>query len=60
MTPAISPADMMSPWALFLHADVVVKAVMIGLLLASIWTWGIILTHAARRWRRSTSRRWWT
>lgn len=43
-----APADLMSPLALFLHADVVVKAVMIGLLLASIWTWGIILTHAMR------------
>ena len=40
--------DMMSPMALFLHADVVVKAVMIGLLLASIWTWGIIITHSLR------------
>ena len=33
----------LSPIALFLQADVVVKAVMIGLLLASIWTWTIIL-----------------
>jgi len=39
---------MMSPIALFLQADIVVKAVMIGLILASIWTWGIILTHARR------------
>ncbi|WP_118855821.1 protein TolQ [Sphingomonas mesophila] len=43
-----STTDMMSPMALFLHADVVVKAVMIGLLLASIWTWAIIFTHALR------------
>lgn len=48
MTGAAPPADLMSPLALFLHADVVVKAVMIGLLLASVWTWGIIITHAAR------------
>jgi biopolymer transport protein TolQ len=48
MTPAIGPTDMMSPWALFLHADAVVKAVMIGLLLASVWTWGIIITHSLR------------
>ncbi len=33
----------MSPIALFLQADIVVKAVMIGLLLASIWTWAIIV-----------------
>lgn len=48
MTGAAPPADLMSPLALFLHADVVVKAVMIGLLVASIWTWGIIITHAMR------------
>ena len=33
----------LSPIALFLQADWVVKAVMIGLLLASIWTWAIIV-----------------
>ena len=32
----------LSPVALFLHADIVVKIVMIGLLLASLWTWTII------------------
>ena len=48
MTGAFAPADMMSPLALFMHADVVVKGVMIGLLLASVWTWAIILTHAYR------------
>ena len=31
-----------------MHADAVVKAVMIGLLLASVWTWGIIFSHALR------------
>ena len=35
----------MSPVALFLQADVVVKSVMIGLILASIWTWAIIIGH---------------
>ncbi len=43
-----APTDMMSPMALFLHADVVVKAVMLGLLAASVWTWAIIFTHAIR------------
>lgn len=38
----------MSPVALFLQADIVVKAVMVGLLLASIWTWAIIIAHALR------------
>ncbi|WP_439578971.1 protein TolQ [Elioraea sp.] len=32
----------LSLWALFLQADIVVKAVMIGLLLASVWVWAII------------------
>ena len=32
----------LSPIALFLHADIVVKIVMLGLLLASLWTWTII------------------
>ncbi len=41
-------ADSMSPIGLFLQADWVVKAVMIGLLLASIWTWGIILSLRGR------------
>jgi biopolymer transport protein TolQ len=36
----------MSPVALFLEADVVVKAVMLGLLAASVWTWVIIIAHA--------------
>jgi biopolymer transport protein TolQ len=38
----------MSPIALFLQADIVVKAVMIGLVLASIWTWTIIIGQAVR------------
>jgi biopolymer transport protein TolQ len=39
---------MMSPIALFMQADIVVKSVMIGLLLASIWTWAIIISQARR------------
>ncbi len=41
----------MSPLALFLQADIVVKAVMIGLLAASIWTWTIIYSQ----WQRTRS-----
>jgi biopolymer transport protein TolQ len=44
----LAAATNLSPWALFLEADVVVKAVMIGLLLASIWSWAIILDRARR------------
>ncbi|PCG14429.1 MULTISPECIES: protein TolQ [Sphingomonas] len=36
-------AATLSPIALFLQADWVVKGVMLGLLLASIWTWAIII-----------------
>ncbi len=36
-------AATLSPIALFLQADWVVKFVMLGLLLASIWTWAIII-----------------
>src|SRR5688500_11593837 len=38
----------MSPIALFLQADIVVKAVMVLLILASVWTWTIIIGHAVR------------
>jgi biopolymer transport protein TolQ len=41
------PASL-SPIALFLHADWVVKIVMGGLILASIWTWAIIVSFALR------------
>jgi biopolymer transport protein TolQ len=44
----------MSPVALFMQADIVVKAVIVGLLLASIWTWAIIVGHALRLRRAST------
>ncbi|MES2443157.1 MAG: protein TolQ [Pseudomonadota bacterium] len=37
-------AATMSPVGLFLQADWVVRAVMAGLLLASVWTWAIIFT----------------
>jgi biopolymer transport protein TolQ len=35
----------MSPVTLFMEADIVVKGVMVGLLLASIWTWAIIVAQ---------------
>ncbi|GAA0487220.1 protein TolQ [Parasphingorhabdus litoris] len=37
-----------SPFALFLQADIIVKLVMIGLLLASVWTWMIIVSFAMK------------
>ena len=58
MPPVIASTDLMSPLILFLHADIVVKLVMLGLLAASIWTWGIIFTHGLRlrRLNRTTER----
>ena len=38
-------AATLSPIALFIQADWIVKGVMIGLLLASIYVWAVILTH---------------
>ncbi|WP_242097475.1 MULTISPECIES: protein TolQ [unclassified Sphingomonas] len=49
MTPALNmDAATLSPIALFLAADWVVKGVMLGLLLASIWTWAIIVASWMR------------
>ncbi len=36
-------ADDLSPWGMFLNADIVVKIVMIGLLIASVVTWTVWL-----------------
>ncbi|GGD97011.1 Tol-Pal system subunit TolQ [Tsuneonella deserti] len=38
----------LNPVQLFLDADIVVQAVMIGLLLASVWTWMIIVSFSLR------------
>ncbi|MEO1920909.1 MAG: protein TolQ [Sphingomonadaceae bacterium] len=38
----------LDPVELFLQADVVVQAVMLGLLLASVWTWMIIISFAMK------------
>ncbi|TDR95066.1 tonB-system energizer ExbB, partial [Enterovirga rhinocerotis] len=56
---AALPHDL-SPWGMFLQADIVVKAVMVGLALASLATWtvwlakGIELASAKRRARSAT------
>ncbi|MDQ4420725.1 protein TolQ [Sphingobium sp. DEHP117] len=50
-TPALAlagEAATLSPLALFLQADIVVKVVMVGLLAASVWTWGIIIAFSMR------------
>ena len=47
----------MSIWGLFMQADFIVKAVMIGLVLASFWCWAIIFEKIMRmrRLRRQAS-----
>ena len=49
-TPASVPAPptRLEPVELFLDADIVVQAVMAGLLLASIWSWMIIISFALK------------
>lgn len=47
-------ASEFSLWSLFLRADIVVQAVMVGLIVASIWCWSIIIEKLllVRRVRR--------
>ncbi len=45
---ATTDPSALSPLVLFVQADIVVKIVMIGLLLASVWTWGIIIALAIK------------
>lgn len=48
MDPSIHTANLiaasadLSPWSLFIHASLVVKLVMIGLVIVSIWVWAVI------------------
>ncbi len=41
-------ATRLDPVALFLQADIVVQAVMLGLILASVWVWMIIVSFSLR------------
>ncbi|MFV0279260.1 MAG: protein TolQ [Rhodoblastus sp.] len=57
----MNPAELAAPvaevsiWSMFMHASIVVQAVMIGLLGASVWCWTIIVDKALlfRRTRKS-------
>jgi biopolymer transport protein ExbB len=53
--PAVLPHDL-SPWGMFLAADIVVQSVMVGLVLASVLTWTVLqakLLELARARRRA-------
>ncbi len=41
--PLALPAADVSLWALFIQAHFVVKTVMIGLMIASVWVWAIVV-----------------
>ena len=47
----------LDPLELFLDADIVVQAVMIGLILASIWSWAIIVGFSLRMGKLSKASR---
>ena len=48
MTVPPPDASMLNPIHLFLEADWVVKGVMVGLLVASVWSWTVIIDKALR------------
>jgi biopolymer transport protein ExbB len=43
---APAPSHDLSPWGMFMTADIVVKSVMIGLALASVLTWTVLVAKA--------------
>ncbi|QGM47790.1 protein TolQ [Methylocystis heyeri] len=57
-SPLASPAAEITVWGMFWGAHIVVKTVMIGLLLASVWCWAIIIDKVLllRRTRRAMDR----
>jgi len=46
--PVAPTESLLSPVTLFMQADLVVKAVMTGLIIASIWTWAILIGQGFR------------
>ena len=48
MTIAAEASSMLNPVTLFLEADPVVKAIMVGLAVASLWSWAVIIDKAVR------------
>ena len=56
--PLALPAADVSLWALFIQAHFVVKTVMIGLMIASVWVWAIVVdkTILYTRTRRQIDR----
>jgi biopolymer transport protein ExbB len=53
---AALPRDL-SPWGMFLNADIVVKVVMVGLVFASLVTWTVWLAKNLELWRATRNGR---
>ena len=53
---AVLPHDL-SPWGMFLNADIVVKVVMVGLVFASLVTWTVWLAKNLELWTATRSGR---
>ena len=53
---AALPRDL-SPWGMFLNADIVVKIVMVGLIFASLVTWTVWLAKNLELWKASRNGR---
>lgn len=43
ITDSLNRIEGVSMWSLFLQADLLIKAVMIGLLAASVWSWAVVV-----------------
>jgi|SoiMethySBSTD1v2_1073268.scaffolds.fasta_scaffold31065_3 biopolymer transport protein ExbB len=56
-TPATLPRDL-SPWSMFISADIVVQSVMVGLIFASVVTWTVWLAKNVELWLATRRLRW--
>ena len=48
MTTAAEASMMLNPVTLFMEADIVVQVIMIGLIVASLWSWAVIIDKGVR------------
>jgi biopolymer transport protein TolQ len=51
VTELAAPSGDFSFWQLFLKADIVVKCVMVGLVMASVWCWAIVIEKSVAYFR---------
>jgi biopolymer transport protein TolQ len=48
MTTAAEASMMLNPVTLFMEADIVVQVIMVGLVVASLWSWAVIIDKAVK------------